>query len=668
MTAAQPAIDAAHPGRSLWDTAGALLTRFSRATTISAAVVLVLVGFAGLVWFMSIQQQANDWVRHTMQVEQQLYRLMTHFNDAETGTRGYLLTRDESYLAPYSNAMAAIDGEFMEAGRLLSDNTDQQRALATLKLQTAERMALLRQTIDLRRSGDQDGAVNAVRNGDGKIVMDRMRATIAQMVAREERLLDVRQEELARSTYALLIAIVVVFTAVLALGTFAIMSERRQSLGVAASRNKLAAVNQQLIQEAAHRGHVEHQLRQSQKMEAIGELTGGIAHDFNNILMVIMANVEALAERSDVDAEAAQGLDRIISSTQRAADLTRQLLAFARKQPLKPQPTSINDVVSGTGGMLVRTLGEQIVTKTVLARDLWSTSVDRAQLESSLVNLCLNARDAMPAGGRLLIETRNVTLDDDYAMIEPDVVAGEYAMLAVSDTGEGIPADVLGHVFEPFVTTKEVGKGTGLGLSMVYGFIKQSNGHIKIYSEVGHGTTVRIYLPRDREIAVALEKLIPSLPRGNERILVVEDDGFVRESVVLQLRALGYVVGEADNAASGLERQAEDAAYDLLLTDVVMPGAMNGKTFAVEAVRRQPDLHVLFMSGYTENALIHNGHLEEGIHLLSKPFRKIDLARAVRNAMGGSAYVAEGGTVSSPLPARQAMVGAVGIEPTTPPV
>ena len=668
MTAVQPAIDAAHPGRSLWDAAVGLLTRFSRATTIAAAVVLVLAGFAGLVWFMSIQQQANDRVRHTMQVEQQLYRLLTHFNDAETGTRGYLLTRDDSYLAPYSNAIAALDGEFKEAGALLADNTAQQRALATLRLQTAERMALLRQTIDLRRSGDQDGAVNAVRNGDGKIVMDSMRATIAQMVAREERLLDVRQEELARSTYALLIAIVVVFTAVLALGTFAIVNERRQSLGVVASRNKLAAVNQQLIQEAAHRGHVEHQLRQSQKMEAIGELTGGIAHDFNNILMVIMANVEALAERSDVDAEAAQGLDRIISSTQRAADLTRQLLAFARKQPLKPQPTSINDIVSGTGGMLVRTLGEQIVTKTVLARDLWSTSVDRAQLESSLVNLCLNARDAMPVGGRLLIETQNVTLDGDYALLEPDVVAGDYAMLAVSDTGEGIAADILGHVFEPFVTTKEVGKGTGLGLSMVYGFIKQSNGHVKIYSEVGHGTTVRIYLPRHRGVAVELDKIIPSLPGGDERILVVEDDSFVRESVVLQLRALGYVVGEADNAARGLERQAEDAAYDLLLTDVVMPGAMNGKTFAVEAVRRQPGLHVMFMSGYTENALIHNGHLDEGIHLLSKPFRKIDLARAVRNAMGGSAYVAEGGTVSSPLPASQAMVGAVGIEPTTPPV
>ena len=388
-----------------------------------------------------------------------------------------------------------------------------------------------------------------------------------------------------------------------------------------------------VIHDLTVRKAVEAELRQSQRLDAIGQLTGGIAHDFNNILMVIMANVEALAEENNIDPGRLKRLNRITSSTQRAADLTRQLLAFAGKQPLQPQPINLNDIVAVTGKMLGRALGEHIEIDSILADELWLTNIDRAQLESLLVNLSINARDAMPGGGRLLIETQNMTLDENYVRHNPEAAAGEYAMLAVSDTGEGIPADLLERVFEPFFTTKEVGKGTGLGLSMVYGFIKQSSGHIKIYSEVGHGTTMRIYLPRSHEVSIEAEKTSNIVPRGAERILVVEDDNLVRESVVVQLRSLGYVVEEANSAAAGLERLAQDPAYDLLLTDVVMPGQMSGRAFAGEATKRHTGLRVLFMSGYADNAIIRNGHLADSIRLLSKPFQKLDLARAVRDAV-----------------------------------
>ncbi|MEK7995725.1 MAG: PAS domain S-box protein [Planctomycetota bacterium] len=379
---------------------------------------------------------------------------------------------------------------------------------------------------------------------------------------------------------------------------------------------------------------VEGELRQSQRLDAIGKLTGGIAHDFNNILMVIMGDIEAMVEKGVVDPQMQRRLDRIATATQRAADLTRQLLAFARKQPLQPLPTSLNDVVVATGKLLGRALGEHIEIDSILADDLWTTSIDRAQLESALVNLAINARDAMPEGGRLMIETGNAVLDEDYVRVNPEAVPGEYAMLVVSDSGHGIPPDVLEHVFEPFYTTKEAGKGTGLGLSMVYGFIKQSNGHIKIYSEVGHGTAIRIYLPRSHAPATKAESVTREItPRGSERILVVEDDDDVRESVVSQLLSLGYVIEEARNGAEGLDRVTRDGPYDLLLTDVVMPGPINGRALADAARQHQASLRVLFMSGYTENAIIHHGRLDPGARLLNKPFRKIDLARAVRDAL-----------------------------------
>jgi PAS domain S-box-containing protein len=384
----------------------------------------------------------------------------------------------------------------------------------------------------------------------------------------------------------------------------------------------------------------EEQLRQAQKMESVGQLTGGLAHDFNNILMVIMANAEELGEE-ELPPHVLERIGGISNATQRAADLTRQLLAFSRKQPLRPQRININDLVAATGKLLRRTLGEQIEIQSILAGDLWDAEIDRAQLESALVNLSINARDAMPNGGHLLIETSNATLDDDYVLQDPDAAAGDYVILAVTDTGTGMPPDVLDKVFEPFFTTKGVGKGTGLGLSMVYGFIKQSKGHIKIYSEIGRGTSIRLYLPRSDGAQEEIEsRRSPSIPRGAERVLVVEDDPQVRASVVRQLQSLGYAVVDVSDGPSALAAfEAAAQPYDLLLTDVIMPGPMNGKMLANEVAIRSPDTKVVFMSGYTENAIIHQGRLDGGVLLLSKPFRKQDLAEILRQALDGTGKV-----------------------------
>ena len=287
---------------------------------------------------------------------------------------------------------------------------------------------------------------------------------------------------------------------------------------------------------------------------------------------------------------------------QRAAGLTRQLLAFSRKQPLRPQQTNLNDIVTETGNLLRRSLGAQIEIDTVLAADLCVVSVDRPQFETTLVNLCLNARDAMPGGGRLLVETRNVVLDEEYCMFNDGAVPGNYAMLSVTDEGAGIASADLRRVFEPFFTTKQVGKGTGLGLSMVYGFIKQSNGHVGIYSELGQGTSVKLYLPCSEGMVVeAVVRDRSPIPKGSECILVVEDEPQVRASIVRQLRSLGYTVAEAEDGTAGLAAfEAAEPPFDLLLSDVIMPGPLSGKLLAAEVARRWPAARIVFMSGFTE--------------------------------------------------------------------
>ncbi len=378
----------------------------------------------------------------------------------------------------------------------------------------------------------------------------------------------------------------------------------------------------------------EAQVRQAQKMEAVGQLTGGIAHDFNNILTVITGTIEILAEAVADKPEAAAIAKMIDEAAERGAALTQRLLAFARKQPLQPRKVNVNELIVDTAKLLRPTLGEHIEIRSMLADDLWPSLVDPHQLSTSVLNLALNARDAMPGGGKLTLETRNVHLDEGYARANTDVQPGAYVMVAVSDTGTGIPAAIRDRVFEPFFTTKGVGKGTGLGLSMVYGFVKQSGGHIEIDSEEGRGTTIRLYLPQARQLDEAAE-VAPATPieGGHEAILVVEDDPLVRVFVTMQLESLGYTTLAASNGAEALRMIEGGAAFDLLLTDVIMPGGMNGRELAEKALKRRPSLKVLFTSGYPEDAIVHHGRLDPGVLLLAKPYRKSDLAHMIRAAI-----------------------------------
>jgi signal transduction histidine kinase/CheY-like chemotaxis protein len=376
-------------------------------------------------------------------------------------------------------------------------------------------------------------------------------------------------------------------------------------------------------------------LRQSQRLEAVGQLTGGLAHDFNNLLTVVLGNAELLAEQSPPQSPQRQLADMIGSAAQRGAQLTQRLLAFARKQPLDPRPVDLNQLVAGMDGLLRRTLGAHIEIELIRGAGLWLAMVDQGQLENALLNMCLNARDAMPEGGRLTLETANARLDADYAARNVDLQPGQYVMLAVSDSGHGIAPEHLSRVFEPFFTTKTTGRGTGLGLAMVYGFVKQSAGHVAIYSEPGQGTTVKLYLPR-----VLGDAMPPAEPPaddvvvgGSETVLLVEDDEAVRRYAVTQLRTLGYHVIEAADGPSALVLVEREGPLDLLFTDVVMPGGMNGRALADAALQRRPGLRVLYTSGYTDNAIVHHGRLDPGAQLLTKPYRRSDLARAVRSAL-----------------------------------
>jgi signal transduction histidine kinase/ActR/RegA family two-component response regulator len=383
----------------------------------------------------------------------------------------------------------------------------------------------------------------------------------------------------------------------------------------------------------------EQALRQSQKMEAVGQLTGGIAHDFNNMLAIVIGSLDLASRRLQRgDTGVVRYLDNAREGAVRAATLTQRLLAFSRQSPLAPRVADVNALVSDMSELLRRTLGERIELQTLLADGLWSILVDSNQLESAIINLAVNARDAMPDGGKLTIEVSNVHLDERYAAREVGAAAGEYVMIAITDGGIGIPADVLERVFDPFFTTKAVGKGTGLGLSMVYGFAKQSGGHIRIYSEVGHGTSVKIYLPRHfgsgQEAAAAIHEVMPTRTSQVETVLVVEDENHVRQMSVEALRELGYVVHAASSGDEALRLFDTMGAVDILFTDIVMPG-MTGRQL-VDALRtRVPELKVLYTTGYTRNAVIHNGVLDPGVAFLPKPFTIADLAAKVRAVLDG---------------------------------
>ncbi|HZF97033.1 MAG TPA: ATP-binding protein, partial [Pseudoxanthomonas sp.] len=382
-------------------------------------------------------------------------------------------------------------------------------------------------------------------------------------------------------------------------------------------------------------------LRQSQKMDAVGQLTGGIAHDFNNMLAVVIGSLDLLGRRiGTADARATRYVDAAIDGAKRAALLTQRLLAFSRQQPLRPEPIDVNRLVRGMSELIRGSLGSSVRFETSFETAPggggWKTHADPNQLENVLLNLAVNARDAMPEGGRLMIETQNAHLDDRYAAAHIGVAAGQYVLIAVTDTGSGMTQEVIAKAFDPFFTTKEIGKGTGLGLSQVYGFVKQSGGHVKIYSEPGQGTTVRVYLPRlmGEETDAVDRTASDHLPLGEyqEVILVVEDEPAVRQLSVDALRELGYRVLEADGATAALRLLDAHPEIALMFTDIVMP-EVNGAKLAAEACRRRPDLKVLFTTGYTRNAVVHNGVVDDGVELIGKPFTINELALKLRSVL-----------------------------------
>lgn len=628
----------AKPSESGQKSGGILSTRYL--TPMVFAALLLLLGIVAAAAWSSFRQQAeNDRVRHSFEVEQQVARAMSLLQDAETGQRGYLLAGRDDYLAPYTSAVPEIGKALDVIGALVSDNPEQTANLAELRKAARDKLAELDATIDQARSGNRAAALDLVKSDVGKATMDRARAIVEQMRAVENRLLNARMDMSRQTGGQLRLIIYLSAILIVMLGVLVFLAVRRFTRALMASRNALAEKNAALVQEMATRERIEGQLIQSQKMDAIGQLTGGVAHDFNNMHAVVIGALTLLKRRmASGDPNAGQFAEAALDGARRAASLTSRLLAFSRQQALSPESIDANRMVGGMSELLHRTLGEQIELQTVLAGGLWRTLADPSQLENSVLNLAVNARDAMTGGGKITIETANCHLDDTYAASNHGVPPGQYVLIAVSDTGPGMTPEVLAKAFDPFFTTKPAGKGTGLGLSQVYGFVKQSGGHIKIYSEIGQGTVVKIYLPRSYgtgEMASMPVRETLSLPPVDSAtvVLVVEDDESVRLVTVASLRELGYTVVHASRPSEALKIIEQQPRIDVLLTDVVMP-EMNGRKLADTVLKSRPDLRVLFTTGYTQNAIVHNGVLDPGTELLMKPFSVDQLAVKMASILG----------------------------------
>jgi signal transduction histidine kinase len=606
----------------------ALLNRSLVITTVLAALIM-----AAMFWLGAGYKSDNEWVVRSLMVRDQLTRTLNLVQSAETGQRGFLLTGRDSYLQSYDAAVDELPATLDQLRDLVGNDQQRQQAVARLRQTVVDKLTELRSTVDERRAGHPDAALAILNNDSGFRLMQEIRRSLASLQSEEDALLTGRQANAARSIQLLQVGVAAAFILICVLGVLIARYTRRALGTIAGARDQLMATNQELVEQIARREQVESQLRQSQKMEALGQLTGGIAHDFNNMLGVIMGAHDLISRRVvKGDFNIARFLDAATNATERAAILTQRLLAFARQQPLAPQPVDANKMIANMSDLLHSTLGEQIRIETVASAGLWIINADVQQLENAILNVALNARDAMAEGGKLTIETANAYLDEAYCRQNPEIEPGQYVMMAVADTGTGMPPDVASRAFDPFFTTKPSGKGTGLGLSQVYGFVKQSRGHIKVYSETGAGTNVKIYLPRLIGDAQDVKRAISAPMRTGDRsevILVVEDDSLMRRLTSETLYELGYTVLDSENAANALAILDREKGVKLLFTDVVMPDT-NGKKLADEALRRRPGLKVLFTTGYTPNAVVHGGVLDPGVNLISKPFTLDQLAAKVR--------------------------------------
>jgi len=586
-----------------------------------------------------LNRQSSDAlaVQHALRVQGHLMRVLSLLQDAETGQRGYLLTGNLEYLEPFTSATSQLVKVVEGLGLEVADNATQVQALGTLRLIVSDKLEELLATIELKKANKSEDALSTVVSNRGKSLMDRARDVLARMFAEEQRLLGVRESS-AQQTFRWAVAgIAAAILITIALGWLTLLDAKRQFAVATDAENAARVAHQKALDEIARRERLESQLRQSQKMEAVGQLTGGIAHDFNNMLAVVIGSLNILKRRLHRgETDNVRFIDGALDGAEKAATLTHRLLAFSRQQPLTPQAVDSNKLISGISEMLRRTLGEHIAVETVLAGGLWRTHADPGQLESAILNLAVNSRDAMPDGGKLTIETANASLDEAYSAEHVDVPAGQYVLLAVSDTGHGMPDDVIAKAFEPFFTTKGVGKGTGLGLSQVLGFVKQSGGHVKIYSEPSQGTTIKIYLPRFKGLADELLPVNPveAAPAGqrHEVVLVVEDEERMLQLSCEAFRELGYTVLQAGGPIAALRVVDAHPEITLLFTDVVMP-EMSGRQLAREAMLLLPKLKVLFTTGFSRNAVIHNGVLDQDVNFISKPFTIEQLAAKVRRVL-----------------------------------
>lgn len=583
------------------------------------------------IYFASEYNDEATMVTHTVEVQAALGRTESLLHEAESGQRGYLLSNSEAHHANYRRAADLVPVELARIRELVSDNPFQLQEFSTLESAVAQRLTILAQTIDAKLQNDTAGVKEAIAIGKGREAMVAVTDSLKKMSATEQRLLNSRRAAVASWRQYLVAAIAAALLTVIIAIVYWIYVSRRD-------RRALVEINAKLRSTIIEKDAAADQVRQMQKSEAVAQLAAGIAHDFNNMLAVVVSGINLAKRRLTKGAGDHEAmLDAALDGANRASALVKRLLAFSRQQPLAPQSIDVNKLVSGMSEIINRSLGETIKVETVVGAGLWQTNVDPSQLENALLNLCINARDAMPDGGGLTIETANCHLDEAYSRQNAGIAAGQYVLLAVTDTGTGMSTEVMGKAFDPFFTTKGVGKGTGLGLSQIFGFVKQTGGHIKIYSEVGVGTTVKIYLPRDYAKTPAPSKETGTLSDtgGTENILLVEDEERVLSLTAANLRDLGYTVIEANGPEEALRVLGTGEKIDLLLTDIVMPG-INGRKLADAALTLRPNLPVVFMTGFTRNAVVHNGMVDPGVVLLTKPFTYNELASKVRAALAST--------------------------------
>jgi signal transduction histidine kinase len=612
---------------------------FKTRSLVALAVALAfmigsIVAVAGL---YRSQSQDRDRARDTIAAQLALSQVFSLLQDAETGQRGYLLTGSEAYLQPFADATKALSDALTGLASKVSTTTPQAHMFGELQAVSKQKLNELQRTITLKQQGKDSEALAVVAGNQGKELMDRARVIIGQLQRDQSDLLLEADRSADRDKLLTEIGIAVALALAIALAVF-VLRDASHLYGSALETNaQLKSAHARVLDEVRRRELAEEHLRQSQKMEAIGQLTGGLAHDFNNMLAVIIGSMNLLKTRlARGEADVGRFIDGALEAASRCANLTHRLLAFSRLQPLAPRVIDANKFVTAISELIRSTLGGDVRIETVLAGGLWKTHADSTQLENAILNLAVNARDAMPEGGKLTIETMNASLDDAYAAQHADVPAGQYVMLSVTDTGQGMPSDVVEKAFDPYFTTKSVGKGTGLGLSQVMGFVKQSAGHIKIYSEIGSGTAIKIYLPRyfgdEPEPVEKLSEQGEVADFGKVRVLIVEDEDRMRAFVEEAFRELGFEVVSASNGLEGLRVFDGHSDIALLFTDVVMPD-MNGRKLADEVLRRNPSLRVIFTTGFSRNAVIHNGVLDKDVNFLAKPFTFEQLSAKVREVM-----------------------------------